>query len=96
MVEGGASVIGTFMSQASQPCYPGESPVVDTLIITVAPTLVGSDGMGYTVGNSGDKQSVGAHSVCSECSPTLLQIPRFTHVRTELMGRDVVIAGKLM
>ena len=58
MVEGGASVIGTFMNQASQPRRPGESPVVDTLIVTVAPTLVGPDGLGYTAGVSGDAQDV--------------------------------------
>lgn len=59
MVEGGASVIKTFMNQASQPRVPGESPVVDTLIVTVAPTIVGDDGLGYnTAGVSGDKLSV--------------------------------------
>lgn len=61
MVEGGASVINTFLNQASQPRGPGESPVVDTLIVTVAPTLVGDDGLGYTAGISGDILSVSNH-----------------------------------
>jgi len=80
MVEGGATVINTFINQASQPRGPGESPVVDTLIVTVAPTIVGNDGLGYTVGASGDKPS----------------IPKFMHVRTELMGKDAIIAGKFV
>jgi len=80
MVEGGASVIDTFMNQAFQPRGSGESPVVDTLIVTVAPTIVGDDGLGYTVGVSGDRPS----------------IPKFMHVRTELMGKDTIIAGKFI
>jgi riboflavin biosynthesis pyrimidine reductase len=65
MVEGGASVIDTFMNQAFQPRGSGESPVVDTLIVTVAPTIVGDDGLGYTVGVSGDKPSVSNRLVFS-------------------------------
>ncbi|KAL1749272.1 dihydrofolate reductase-like domain-containing protein [Schizophyllum fasciatum] len=38
MVEGGAGVIKSFLN---------EGGVVDTLILTVAPTLVGEDGVGY-------------------------------------------------
>lgn len=63
MVEGGASVIGTFMNHASQSRYPEESLLVDTLIITVAPTLVGDDALGYIVGDSGDKQSVSSRLI---------------------------------
>lgn len=69
MVEGGASVINAFMNQASQPRGPGESPVIDSLIVTVAPILVGDDGLGYTVGASGDKLSVSAIFVLG-CPPT--------------------------
>ncbi|KAF9245876.1 dihydrofolate reductase-like domain-containing protein [Melanogaster broomeanus] len=78
MVEGGATVIGAFLNQASQPCNPATSPVVDTLIVTVAPTLVGDGGVGYKVGFSGE------------------QLNGFTHVRTDLMGKDTVIAGKFI
>ena len=42
MVEGGASVIKSFLD-ASQ------GGVVDTIIVTVAPTFVGEDGVGYGV-----------------------------------------------
>jgi 2,5-diamino-6-(ribosylamino)-4(3H)-pyrimidinone 5'-phosphate reductase len=40
MVEGGAQIIGSFLA---------ESSVVDTVIITVAPTFVGVNGSGYAV-----------------------------------------------
>ncbi|KAG9314141.1 dihydrofolate reductase-like domain-containing protein [Chiua virens] len=80
MVEGGASVIGTFINHASKPRRPSESPVVDTLVVTVAPTLVGNGGMGYAVGISGDT----------------LNNPKFTHLRTEMMGKDTVIAGNFV
>jgi len=40
MVEGGAQVIASFFAATS---------VVDTVIITVAPTFVGADGVGYDV-----------------------------------------------
>lgn len=97
MVEGGASVIGTFMNQASQPRHPGESPVVDTLIVTVAPTLVGDDGLGYTMGTSGDILSVSYYLVFLEMpTDSIHQIPKFMHVRTELMGKDAIIAGKFI
>lgn len=39
MVEGGAAIIASFFSAC----------VVDTLIITTAPTLVGDNGLGYTL-----------------------------------------------
>lgn len=97
MVEGGATVIGTFINQGSQPRYPGESPVVDTLIVTVAPTLVGDDGLGYTVGSSGDNLSVSDHPVFHEMPiDSFHQIPKLMHVRTELMGKDTIIAGKFI
>ncbi|KAF9225558.1 bacterial bifunctional deaminase-reductase, partial [Gyrodon lividus] len=82
MVEGGATVIRAFLNQASEPRDIGTSPVVDTLIVTVAPMLVGDDGVGYKVGFSGDELNS--------------LIPKFTHVRTELMGKDTIIAGKFI
>ncbi|KAK7058532.1 2,5-diamino-6-(ribosylamino)-4(3H)-pyrimidinone 5'-phosphate reductase [Paramarasmius palmivorus] len=41
MVEGGARVIKSFFADES---------VVDTIIVTIAPTFVGDDGVGYNVG----------------------------------------------
>ncbi len=43
MVEGGASVIRAFLTAAGS----SASPVVDTVIVTVAPVLVGNEGVGY-------------------------------------------------
>jgi 2,5-diamino-6-(ribosylamino)-4(3H)-pyrimidinone 5'-phosphate reductase len=45
MVEGGAQVIGSFFEIASSP--GSEKPLVDRVIVTVAPTFVGQDGIGY-------------------------------------------------
>jgi riboflavin biosynthesis pyrimidine reductase len=42
MVEGGAQVIGSFFEIASSP-----GSLVDRVIVTVAPTFVGQDGIGY-------------------------------------------------
>lgn len=48
MVEGGASVIRSFLSAAHKSTGPGDKKkAVDALIVTVAPTLVGSAGVGY-------------------------------------------------
>lgn len=44
MVEGGAQVIRSFLSQDAQ--------AVDTIIVTVAPTFVGEDGVSYNVASS--------------------------------------------
>ena len=56
MVEGGASIIGSFLTEASSSLgsMPSES-IVDTVIITIAPTFVGEDGIGYGIGLAGDK-----------------------------------------
>jgi 2,5-diamino-6-(ribosylamino)-4(3H)-pyrimidinone 5'-phosphate reductase len=44
MVEGGARVIGAFLA-AAQLTHPRS--IVDTIIVTVAPTFVGEDGVSY-------------------------------------------------
>ncbi|KAG2075193.1 bacterial bifunctional deaminase-reductase [Suillus decipiens] len=74
MVEGGATVIGSFLAE---PARTKPSTIIDTLIITIAPTLIGDDGVGY-----GEKLLA-------------TQIPSLKHVRTEVMGRDVVIVSAL-
>jgi 2,5-diamino-6-(ribosylamino)-4(3H)-pyrimidinone 5'-phosphate reductase len=43
MVEGGAAVIASFLESARAP-----TKAVDTLIVTIAPTLVGAQGIGYS------------------------------------------------
>jgi riboflavin biosynthesis pyrimidine reductase len=53
MVEGGASVIGSFLAAASSPQGTkngAQRSIVDTVIVTVAPTFVGDDGIGYGIG----------------------------------------------
>ncbi|KAF8808146.1 hypothetical protein BYT27DRAFT_7190263 [Phlegmacium glaucopus] len=71
MVEGGAYVIGSFFEAPEN---------IDTLIITVAPVFLGSDGVGYQC-----KYPV------LELSDSKRQA-RFKEVHTELIGRDTVIA----
>lgn len=44
MVEGGAQVIKSFLSSSS------EHGLVDTLVVTVAPVIVGAYGVGYADG----------------------------------------------
>lgn len=47
MVEGGAKIIQSFLKE-TQPGLDGKAvPIVDSIIITVAPTIVGVDGLGY-------------------------------------------------
>ncbi|KAG2045132.1 dihydrofolate reductase-like domain-containing protein [Suillus americanus] len=74
MVEGGATIIGSFLAE---PARSKPNTIIDTLIITIAPTLIGDDGVGY-----GKKLSA-------------TQIPSLKHIRTEVMGRDVVIVSAL-
>lgn len=74
MVEGGATIIGSFLAE---PACTKPNTIIDTLIITIAPTLIGNDGVGY-----GEKLSA-------------TQIPSLKHIRTEVMGQDVVIVNAL-
>jgi riboflavin biosynthesis pyrimidine reductase len=56
MVEGGASVIGSFLAEAPVTREDGELDyIVDTIIVTIAPTFVGDDGVGYGIGLGADK-----------------------------------------
>ena len=72
MVEGGARIIGSFFAVPEK--------IVDALIITVAPILVGSDGVGYQC-----KYPV------LDLSDSKKQAS-FKEVHTELIGRDTVVA----
>lgn len=56
MVEGGASIIGSFLTETSFSLRSKPSKgIVDTVIITIASTFVGDDGIGYGIGLGGDK-----------------------------------------
>ncbi|TFY70909.1 hypothetical protein EVG20_g2093 [Dentipellis fragilis] len=70
MVEGGARIIQSFLSAS------GTSGLVDTLIVTVAPMIVGRDGVGYGEG--------------------LEKVPGLLHLKTEVMGKDVVMGMKVV
>jgi 2,5-diamino-6-(ribosylamino)-4(3H)-pyrimidinone 5'-phosphate reductase len=80
MVEGGASIIGSFLAEAS-PLHSTHNntnrSIVDTVIVTVAPTFVGDDGIGYGAGLRKE------------------HIPKLQHIRTEVIGQDTVIAARL-
>jgi 2,5-diamino-6-(ribosylamino)-4(3H)-pyrimidinone 5'-phosphate reductase len=65
MVEGGAQVIESFLAESSK-------GVIDTVIVTVAPTFVGVDGVGYAA--------------------PLGMLSGFQHIRTEIKGKDAVVA----
>ncbi|KAG1749737.1 dihydrofolate reductase [Suillus paluster] len=74
MVEGGATVIGSFLGESAR---AKPNAIIDTLIITIAPTLIGDDGVSYGEGLSA------------------AQVPSLKHIRTEVMGRDVVVVSAL-
>ena len=66
MVEGGARIILSFLSASER--------LVDSLIVTVAPVVIGGKGVGY--------------------SDLLDDVARLEHVRTEVFGKDTVMALK--
>ena len=80
MVEGGASIIGSFLTEASSSLrsMPSKS-IVDTVIITIAPTFVGDDGIGYGTGRAGDKvdhlPSSLSPQLISDCPPDAYAAP---------------------
>jgi len=49
MIEGGATVISTLLSE---PCVPGEQSLT-RLIVTIAPSFVGEDGVAVQLPNKG-------------------------------------------
>lgn len=72
MVEGGASVIGSFLAEASSiqnTTSNMRQSIIDTVIVTVAPTFVGDDGVGYGIG-------LGAEQVGQSTSIMGLEIVR--------------------
>lgn len=80
MVEGGASIIESFLAEASSShCTQSDTRrnIVDTVIVTVAPIFVGGDGIGYGLGLGEE------------------QIPKLQHIQTEVIGQDTVVAARL-
>jgi len=70
MVEGGAQVIRSFSTQSVT------KALVDTIIVTIAPTFVGDGAVSYDPGLT-DSDNL---------------VPEFKHFSTELFGRDIVVA----
>ena len=62
MVEGGQRVISSFMAARQ---VEDDQPVVDVVIVTVAPTLVGGDGIGVALegAKASDAHYAGVESV---------------------------------
>lgn len=99
MVEGGARVIQSFLAANSA----GEDPasrVIDTVVVTVAPVMVGDDGIGYGANVSSSVVSTlrraGHFRLLLADLLLCLQVGGLEHVRTELFGRDVVFALKFI
>lgn len=80
MVEGGATIINSFLKCSQQSDGLGAPPVIDIIIITTAPMFVGDGGVGYEVG--GSKQAEEA--------------PALQPVQTALMGIDTVTALRIL
>ncbi|KDQ15744.1 hypothetical protein BOTBODRAFT_108453 [Botryobasidium botryosum FD-172 SS1] len=68
MVEGGQRVISSFLAHSP--------PLMDMLVVTVAPVIVGAAGVGALQ----DEQ---------------VRVPQMEHVRSELLGRDTVVACRV-
>lgn len=79
MVEGGASVISSFIN----------SGVVDRLVVTVSPTLVGDEGVPYNVGKVGNFASS-----CMHGPHPPAKVPSLEYIRSQAVGRDTVMAWR--
>jgi 2,5-diamino-6-(ribosylamino)-4(3H)-pyrimidinone 5'-phosphate reductase len=85
MVEGGARIINSFLQQNS---------LIDALIVTVAPTLVGADGVSYASAvPSGVCFSFHPEGVGRSTDP-FLQIPHLLQFDTQVVGHDAVLILK--
>lgn len=81
MVEGGASVIQSFLA---------DPHLVDTLIVTTAPKVVGPDGIshGVVLNHIG----VGLDSSATPPSHASQDFSSFKHVASQQFGDDTVVA----
>lgn len=80
MVEGGATVINSFLECARQSHGVTVPSMVDTIIITTAPMFVGNGGVEYKVG----------------CAERVGEVPTLQHIRTALMGTDTVTTVRIL
>ncbi|KZO96351.1 hypothetical protein CALVIDRAFT_113718 [Calocera viscosa TUFC12733] len=82
MVEGGQRVIFSFLSQG----------LFDLLIVTVAPTLVGPEGVGFARRGVLGGGAAGAVGDIGKGLGEGLGVPRLRSIATEVFGRDAVMA----
>ena len=89
MVEGGARVIQSFLATPDS---------VDSVIVTVAPIFVGVEGITYkpnlTTGQVRTPSSSGLIPTYEDFFAHI-QVSKYKHVRTELFGKDAVMALKV-
>lgn len=88
MVEGGARVIQSFLAESQS-----SSHVVDRVIVTVAPTFVGADGVGYGANLTGTEVRVQQLIRCLATNKTF-QTHGLVPIATEIFGRDAVLSMK--
>ncbi|CAE6450162.1 unnamed protein product [Rhizoctonia solani] len=86
MVEGGQRVISSMLTGR----HVDGSPLVDALIITVAPNLIGFDGVGVL--QQGKKVRSGPYF---QYHSDPAQLPALKHIQSEQFGIDTVIACRL-
>lgn len=90
MVEGGQRVISSFYAARD-----GDSrPVVDILIVTVAPTLVGPSGVGVSLDRS--EKVFKTRGLVENADHSVLQTLNLQHVRSEILGIDTVVACRVV
>ncbi|BGP53126.1 2,5-diamino-6-(ribosylamino)-4(3H)-pyrimidinone 5'-phosphate reductase [Rhodotorula sphaerocarpa] len=75
MVEGGASILASFLA---------EPDLVDLVVVTIAPTFVGPEGVDVPWRSSSAATATGAE-------PPARGLPRLEPLRTEVFGNDTVL-----
>ncbi|KAG6837314.1 hypothetical protein H0H93_011409 [Arthromyces matolae] len=86
MVEGGARIIASIFEASIS-----ETSVIDSLIVTIAPTLVGKEGIGYE-GVPLDSHTVSV--VFTRKTPFTIAIKTrgLHYIKTDVVGKDTIIA----
>lgn len=94
MVEGGSRVISSFLTCPKN--------VVDIVIITVAPVLVGEDGVGVAVAVSSARKLISSRGALADVGFVLVvlqrkgeALPELVHETTGQFGKDSVMVCKV-
>lgn len=88
MVEGGATIIASFLDALSG----SQSPHLDRVIITMAPMVVGSDGVGYA---NLTLKNVRLQTGARISAKSLRKITEFCLIHSEKVGKDVMLTMKV-